>query len=139
MKKKRRKAVSKKQKETTFTDWALLGSVIINILQATNQATTTQDLNVARRALQKIRVERKKLIYNLYQWRKAYLSLKNKADILEHKFIELKNAISKQNEDLYKLQQEEIAVEEENEKLKAENRILIKELKKIKEKKQVKK
>jgi len=134
MKKKRRKTVSKKQKESAFTDWALLGSVIANILQATNQATTTQDLNVARRALQRIGVERKKLIYNLNQWRKAYLLLKNRADKLEHKFIELKNAISKQNEDLYKLQQEEIAVEEENEKLKAENKILIKELKKLKKK-----
>lgn len=134
MKRKRRKAVSKKQKESTFTDWALLGSVIVNILQATNQATTTQDLNVARRALQRIRVERKKLIYNLNQWRKVYLSLRDKADKLEHKFIELKNAISKQNEDLYKLQQEEIAVEEKNEKLKAENRLLVKELKNLKKK-----
>jgi len=134
VKRKRRKAVSKKQKESTFTDWALLGSVIVNILQATNQATTTQDLNVARRALQRIRVERKKLIYNLNQWRKVYLSLRDKADKLEHKFIELKNAISKQNEDLYKLQQEEIAVEEKNEKLKAENRLLVKELKNLKKK-----
>lgn len=146
MKRKRRKAVSKKQKETTFTDWALLGSVIGNILQAINQAKTAQDLDSARLTLQKVTVDRNILVRTLRQWQKGYLMLKSKAAKLEDGFIELKNAFSKQNEELYKLHQEQLVRDEqnenlkkENEKLKAENKILIKELKKIKEKKQVKK
>jgi len=142
MKKKRRKAVSKKQKETTFTDWALLGSVIGNILQAINQAKTAQDLDSARLTLQKVTVDRNILVRTLRQWQKGYLILKSKAAKLEDGFIELKNAFSKQNEELYKLHQEQLATNEqnkslkkENKRLKAENEKLMQKLKELSKKK----
>ncbi len=131
MRRTKNKSIAKTQKDTVVKDWALLGSVITNIVQAINQAVTTRDLAAARTLLQRIKVDRDTLVRELRQWQNAYLSLKGKADRLEHGFIDLKKAISRQNDDLYKLQQELLNKDEQIKNLEKENAELKIKMKKL--------
>jgi len=126
--------VRNKEKNSSAKDWALLGSVIGNILQAIGQASTARTLSAAQEALQRVTADRNFLMNKLKKWQMAYLSLKDKADKLERGFIELRNELSSQTEEIYRLQKDQLSKDDEINRLKRENAALKEENEKLKKK-----
>lgn len=85
-------------------DVALISSVVGNIIQAIDKASTQREAVALRRALK--------------EWQKAYSSLKRKADNLEREFMDLNKAFSVQKGEINRLKSELSAKDEEISKLK---------------------
>jgi len=119
-----KKKISKK-KDINWNEVALLGSAVLNIIQAIKQAEIEKDLHKRNDILNKIAADKNFLESKIKEWQKAYADLKSKTNMLEQDFQQLKNDYSNHVQEIYiiqkELQEKNALIEDlrkENEKLK---------------------